>query len=221
MLDQSSFAQIKVTVCKQVFPFEQQLPSLFLLWFRPFCETLEVQSLQNPSFWCFVTHLFSSPGWVDHWWCLVGRNNLSNPGFCGYFHDMDTQVVQADGYPQGSRMQFSIGCHGHHCCWQLGTWCWFHENMNPHAVSFDTGTSMHIDCAEWWNSDLLCGADWTFNIIDWTFTPPQGHPLERSPLSPLLSYSFLSCHRRVAVTLTWLLQNEPVAMSWLPWQVPP
>ena len=31
MLDQSSFAQIQVTVCKQVFPFEQQLPGLFLL----------------------------------------------------------------------------------------------------------------------------------------------------------------------------------------------
>ena len=28
---QSSFAHIQVTMCKQVFPFEQQLPDLFLL----------------------------------------------------------------------------------------------------------------------------------------------------------------------------------------------
>ena len=47
MLDQNSFAQIYVIVHKQVLPFEQQLLSLFLLWLRPFCETLEVQSLQD------------------------------------------------------------------------------------------------------------------------------------------------------------------------------
>ena len=140
MFDQSSFAHIQVTVCKQVFPFEQQLPSPFLLWLRPFCETSEVQSLQDPSFWCFITCLFGSSGWVDHQWYLVGMDNLPNHSFCRYFCSMGTQVAQADGYPWRPRMQFSIGCHGHHCCQHLGTWCQFHENMNPHAVSFDTGT---------------------------------------------------------------------------------
>ena len=31
MLGQSSFAQIQVTACKQVFPYEQQLPGLSAL----------------------------------------------------------------------------------------------------------------------------------------------------------------------------------------------
>ena len=42
MLDQSSSAQIQVTVCKQVFSFEQQLPGLFLLWLRLLGKALEV-----------------------------------------------------------------------------------------------------------------------------------------------------------------------------------
>ena len=42
VLGQSSFAQIQVAVCKQMLPFEQQLPGLFLLSLRPLFEALEV-----------------------------------------------------------------------------------------------------------------------------------------------------------------------------------
>ena len=49
MLDQSSFAQVQVTAYKQVFPFEQQFPGLFLFQFGPILEALEVQGLQDPS----------------------------------------------------------------------------------------------------------------------------------------------------------------------------
>ena len=107
---------------------------------------------------------------MDHWWYLVGRNDLPNHSFCGYFHGTGAQVAQTDWYPWGPWMQFSIGCCGHHCCWQLGTLHWFHESMNPNGVSLDTGASLHIDCAEWQNSDLLCGADWTFYVVQTELT---------------------------------------------------
>ena len=66
VFDQSSFTQVQITVCKQVFPFQQQLSGLLLLWFRPFFETLDVQGLQHPSLLAFVVWLFCSPGWLDY-----------------------------------------------------------------------------------------------------------------------------------------------------------
>ena len=109
--------------------------------------------------------LFGSPGWVDYQWYLVGRSNLSNHSFCRNFHGMGAQVVQADGYPWGPRMQLSIGFCWYYCCRQLGTWCQFLEHMDPRAVSFDTGICMHTYCAKWRYGDLWCGADGASDII--------------------------------------------------------
>ena len=50
VLNQGCFAQVQVTEGKQVFPFELQLPGLFLFCFRPLLYVLEVQLFQDPSF---------------------------------------------------------------------------------------------------------------------------------------------------------------------------
>ena len=144
MLDQSSFAKIQVTVCKQVLPFEQQFPGLFLLSLRPFCETLGVQSLKTLPFEDLL---------------------LVSTAFMGISTAQVLELHKQMGTLEDPRMQFSKVHCGHYCCWQLGMWCQFHENMSPHAVYLDTGTSMHIDGAEQSNSDLLCGVDWTLYII--------------------------------------------------------
>ena len=87
---------------------------------------------------------------------------------------MGTQVAQADRYPWGPRMQLSTGNCWYHCFWQLGTWHWFHEHMDPHTVSFGTGIGMYAHCAEWQYSDLLCGADWTSYVIKTKFLHLHG-----------------------------------------------
>ena len=101
---QSSFTEVQITVCKQVLPFEQQLSGLLLLWFGSFFETLEAQGLQDPSLLGFLAWLFRSPGWMDNWWYLVGRDNLPNHSLCRNFHSTGTQVVQRDRYPGGPQM---------------------------------------------------------------------------------------------------------------------
>ena len=79
MLDQCSFAQVQVTVGKQMF----QLSGLFLLWFGPVLEALEVQSLQDPSLLGFAIGFLRSPCWEDLWWHLVGRGSLPNQSLWG------------------------------------------------------------------------------------------------------------------------------------------
>ena len=173
---QSSFAQVQVTACKHVLPFEHQLSGLLLLWFGPFFGTFEVQGLQDPSLLGFVAWLLRSPGWVDYQWHLVGRGNLSNHSLCGDFHSMGAQVVQTDRYPGGPQMQLSIGhCQYHHCR-QLGTWHRFCEYMEPHTVSFDTGIGMHTYCVEWGYGDLLYGVDWAFKVIKAELPHLHGSP---------------------------------------------
>ena len=149
MLDQSSFAQVKVTACKQVFLFEQQFSGLLLLWFGPFFKALEVQGLQDPSLLGFQFGTSGCPGWKNYWWYLVGRGNQPSHSLCGNFHDMSAQVVETDRYPRGPQMQFSVGHHRYYCCGQLGTWHWFHEHMDLHTVYFDTQFGVHTNCAEW------------------------------------------------------------------------
>ena len=90
MLDQSSFAQVQVTAHKQVFPFEQQFSSLFLLQFKPLLEALEIQGLQDPSLLGFVIgypQKSLSEGLPVH---LVGRGNLPQHSLCGNFHRLGT-----------------------------------------------------------------------------------------------------------------------------------
>ena len=73
VFDQGSFAQIQVTVCKQVLPFEQKLPGLLLLQFWPFMETLKVQGLQDPSFlWFGIRLLGVLFGWTTGGTCFAG-----------------------------------------------------------------------------------------------------------------------------------------------------
>ena len=105
--------------------------------------------------------------------------------------------MQANRYPWESRMQLPIGHSWYHCCWQLGTWCWFHEYMNPHTVPFDTGIGMHTDCAKPWYSDLLCGADWTFYAIK-TEIPH----LHRVTPTGWMTYLFLHTY------FTWVCMGE-------------
>ena len=132
MLDQSSFAQVQVVACKQVFPFEQQFSGLFLLWFGPLFEALEVQGLQDPSLLGFVIGFFGSPHWEDHWWHLVCRCCLSNHSLGGHFHGMGTYVAQTNRYPWEPQMWFPIGHHQYYHCRQLGTWHQFCEHVSPH-----------------------------------------------------------------------------------------
>ena len=63
----------------------------------------------------------------------------------------------------------AAGNWGHH----LGSM----RNMNQHAVSFDTGTSMYIDYAEWRDGDLpvWCGPD-PFMSSRLNFHTPRGSP---------------------------------------------
>ena len=87
-------------------------------------------------------------------------------GFSWYFHGMGAQIVQTDWYSWGTMVWFSIGSCGYHCCWQLGTKCWLHEDMYSHAVPLDTGVGPYIDSAKWGNGDFLCGANQTFDVIE-------------------------------------------------------
>ena len=41
----------------------------------------------------FIVASVSSPGWVDHWWYLVGRDYLSNHHFSWYFHGMSAHIA--------------------------------------------------------------------------------------------------------------------------------
>ena len=132
---------------------------LFLLWLWPFIETLEVQGLQDPSFMWFVMWLSGSPGWVDYQWHLVGRYNPIQPQLLWEISMVQVlKFAQADRYPWGPRMQLSIGHGQHHCCWQLGTWHWFCEYMDPHTVSFNTGIGMHT-------FNVLKGGTVTFCVV--------------------------------------------------------
>ena len=119
---------------------------------------------------------------------------------------MGTQVAQADRYPWGPRMQLSIGCSQYHCCWQLGTWHQFHEYMDLHAVSFDTGIGMHTYCAEQWYSDLLCSVDWTSYVIK-TELPH----LHRVTIRGRMTYLFFHpCFAWICMgDLQWSRHNSP------------
>ena len=57
----------------------------------------------RPILWCLGVGLFGSPGWVDHWWYLVGRSNLPNHCFSGYFYSTGTKIAQTNWYPWGTR----------------------------------------------------------------------------------------------------------------------
>ena len=48
-------------------------------------------------YWVFC--LSSRPGWVDHWWYLIGRHKLPNDYFNGYFHGTGAQIAQTDWHP--------------------------------------------------------------------------------------------------------------------------
>ena len=126
MLDQSSFAKIQVTVHKQVLPFEQQLPSLFLLWFQAILWDFGgTKASKTYPFEALVSCLFHSPSWVDHWWVL-GWQETTCPtmAFVGIsMAQVHSSCARQRGTHQGPRMQFPIGCCGHHCCWQLGSLC--------------------------------------------------------------------------------------------------
>ena len=155
------FAHVQVTVCKQVFPFEQQFPGLFLLWLWPLFWDLGGPEAPKIHPLCDLLCISSE--------VLVGVDPLAGTwlagttcpttAFAGISMVWVLKLLQADRYPWGPWMELPIGCGQYHCCWQLGTWCQFHEYMYPHAAFCDTGIGMHTYCAEQWYSDssVVCG----------------------------------------------------------------
>ena len=88
MVDHSSFAQVQVAAYKQVSPFVWQFSGLFLFWFGPLLDALEVQDLQDPSPLEFVIGFLRRLCQEDYCWHLVGGDNLPNHSLCKDFHRM-------------------------------------------------------------------------------------------------------------------------------------
>ena len=113
---------------------------------------------------------------------LGWQGQPAQPQSFGDFHGMGTQGGQTDRYPGGPHMKFSVGCHQYYCYRQLGTWHWFHEQMDPYTVSFDTGIGVHAYCAEWgWLPSLWC--EWASDIIEAEFPHLHGVTLREECLT--------------------------------------
>ena len=151
----------------------------------------------------FVIWLFGSPGWVDYWWYLVGRDSLSNHSFVGISTIQVLKLYRQIGTLEDPGMQTLHRSLSVHCCLQLGTWHRFCEHMDQHTVSFDTRIGMHPHCAKWWYGDFLHGVDQTYDIIKTEF--PHLHGVtQREGMTSLL---FHPCYPAL------LLSGKPSA--WL------